>query len=102
MSSKRSPAAAELPDQNVQAVSGPGCVRRKLFLHSKHILAYSADGANPVLREILKRCARCDAVVWIADLRVIHIATGLTYIFLHIFFPPDIVVVMSVAITRLL
>ena len=54
-----------------------------LVFRYKFILAYSADRANPILRNIFKCCARLDSTVRIADFRVIYISTWLAYILLH-------------------
>ena len=48
----------------------------------EHILAESANRANPIFRNLFPRRAGRDAVVRIADLRVIHIAAR-AFIFRH-------------------
>ena len=47
------------------------------------VLAYAAQGAYPVFRQVFKRCSWCDAAFWIANCGVVYVAAGLTYILLH-------------------
>ena len=60
---------------------GPG--KNLLFCFFEHVLADSADGADPVIGNILKGCAGSDAAVGITNLRIIHISAGITYILIH-------------------
>ena len=53
-----------------------------LFLREL-ILAYAAQRANPILRNIFPFCACCYAVVRIALSFVINVTANVTYIFLH-------------------
>ena len=52
-----------------------------LFL--EHIFSDAADGADPVIRQIFEGRARSDAVVGIADSRVVLIAAGAANVFIH-------------------
>lgn len=53
------------------------------FLLLEHILSYSAQRANPVIRNILEGSTRRDTAVRIADGRIIDIATGSANILVH-------------------
>lgn len=46
-------------------------------------LAYTADRAFPILRDILESSAGCDSAVRITDFGIIFITTKSAYIFLH-------------------
>ena len=47
------------------------------------LLAYTANGANPILRDILESCAGCDSAIGIADFGVIFVAANSANILLH-------------------
>ena len=47
------------------------------------LLAYTANGANPILRDILESCAGCDSAVRISDFGIVFVAAKYAYIFLH-------------------
>ena len=47
------------------------------------LLAYSAQRANPIFRNIFPCCARLNAVVRIAYFRVIYITADSAYILIH-------------------
>ena len=53
---------------------------------AESILAKATGGANPILRYILPRGTGSNAVVRIANRRIIHITTG-AFILLHNVFP---------------
>lgn len=60
---------------------------RPLLLGFEHLLAYAALGAGPVVGQLLKRGAGCDAVVGIADRRVVNpVADGAFVLFHCLFF----------------
>ena len=56
----------------------------KLFLNLKSVLAESANGAFEVLGDVLPLGSGGDAVVGIADRRVVFISTGQTYFFISV------------------
>ena len=60
---------------------------RPLLLGFEHLLAYAALGAGPVVGQLLERGAGCDAVVGIADRRVVNpVADGAFVLFHCLFF----------------
>ena len=55
-----------------------------LFLNRAEIvLAYSAERANPIIRDILECCTWSDAALWISYFWIINPTTNVAYIFLH-------------------
>jgi len=50
----------------------------------EHILAYAAQRAAPVVRQVLKCCAGSNAMLRVALFRVISITAGIAKIFFHI------------------
>jgi hypothetical protein len=53
----------------------------------EHVLAHTTFGADPVVRQVLKRRARRDASIWIADLWIIDVTACQTFPFLHVASP---------------
>jgi hypothetical protein len=49
-------------------------------------LAYTADRALPILRDILESCAGCNSAIGITDFGVIFVAAKFANILLHSFF----------------
>ena len=49
----------------------------------KHVLAYAADRAYPILGEVFESCSRGDSVVGISDCRIILIATCTADVLIH-------------------
>lgn len=47
------------------------------------VFSYSAERANPIIGNILKRCSGSYAAIRISHLRIIYISTCITYILLH-------------------
>ena len=47
------------------------------------LLAYSANRAYPILRDVLESCAGCDSAIGITDFGVIFVAAKSAYILLH-------------------
>ena len=47
------------------------------------LLAYTANGADPILRDILESCAGCDSAIGITDFGVIFVAANSANILLH-------------------
>jgi hypothetical protein len=54
-----------------------------LLLYREVILAYSADGAYPIFRDVFKGCAWGDAAIRIANFWVIHVTTGFANVLFH-------------------
>ena len=54
-----------------------------LLDNAEVVLANTAEGAYPVVWNILESCSRLDAAVRIAYFRVIDITAYITYILLH-------------------
>ena len=54
-----------------------------LLLYREVVLAYSADGANPVLGNVFKGCAWSDTAIRIANFWVIHVTAGLADVLFH-------------------
>ena len=49
----------------------------------KYVFSKTADGTNPILRKIFKSGSGSDSDIWIADLQIIFLTPGSTYILLH-------------------
>ncbi|KPJ49238.1 MAG: hypothetical protein AMJ41_03320 [candidate division Zixibacteria bacterium DG_27] len=60
----------------------------RLFFWRELLLAGAADGANPIPREIFERRSGGDVAFRIADRGVVHIATDVTHVFLHLISTP--------------
>src|SRR5699024_10045843 len=75
------------PEPEHDSRSGSFWRKAGRFLLLEHILAETAGGANPVLRNVLPGCTGSNAVVRIADSGIVYIAAGAN-IFLHISYPP--------------
>jgi hypothetical protein len=80
------------PDPNIYYRTLRFCIKTAaVLMHSgcnflflfKCVFSESADGANPILGNVLPRCTGSNSVVGIAYGRVIFIATGAN-IFLHL------------------
>ncbi len=54
-----------------------------LLYRAETVFADAAFRADPVFRNIFEFCSRFNAVIRIADCRVIDVATNITYKFLH-------------------
>ncbi len=71
-------------DDSFVSISFGGFPKRVLLLNRAEIvLAYSAERANPIIRDILESCTWSDATLWISYFWIINPATNITYIFLH-------------------
>ena len=57
-----------------------------LLLFGELVLAYAAQGADPILGKIFKRSARGDSIVRITHLGIVNIATYIANILLHFFY----------------
>ena len=58
-------------------------VLKLLLLYGEVVLAYAADGAYPVLRNVFEGSAGSDAAVRIAYFRVIHVTTSVANVLFH-------------------
>ncbi len=59
-------------------VAGP------LFFDFFEILfSYTAKWADPIRRDVLKRCSWCDPAVWVTGCRIIYVSADCTNIFFH-------------------
>lgn len=47
------------------------------------LLAYTANRAYPILRDVLESCTGCDSAIGITDFGVIFVAAKSAYILLH-------------------
>lgn len=56
-------------------------LQKGLFFRAELILANAAERADPILGDFFPRCAGGDAVLRIADLRVIDIAADIADVF---------------------
>lgn len=54
-----------------------------VFVGYELVLAYTADGANPIIWNVFKGCARGDATIGITHFGVVDIAARLAKILLH-------------------
>ena len=54
-----------------------------MLFSAEVILAYAAEWANPIFRNIFPCCARLDAIIRIAYFRVINITANIAYILIH-------------------
>lgn len=64
-----------------------GRLKKRGFMLSQlgeRVLAYAAERANKVIRQVFPLGSCCDAVIRIAGSFVINIATDITYILLHL------------------
>ena len=80
-------AAADFSAPQLSAISCRSVTAKngtKLFFYlCKLILAYAADRACPVIREILECCAGSDTVIRIANRGIIDISARAAYILVH-------------------
>ena len=56
----------------------------KLLFRREIILAYTANRADPVFRQIIKRCSSLYTVIGIALCRIVDVATSIAYVPFHI------------------
>ena len=60
-----------------------------LLLFGELVLAYAAQGADPILGKIFKRSARGDSIVRITHSGIITVAANIAHIDFHWFVPPS-------------
>ncbi len=60
----------------------------------EHIFTSSADGADPVVGDILKSRSRSNAALGIANLRIVYVMTFLTFVSVHV--KPPVTMIIEV------
>lgn len=76
-----------LPSSNCKRIEHGGIAMLSqydcILFSAETVLAYTAERADPVSRNIFPCCTRCYAVVRITDSRIINISAYITYILIH-------------------
>ena len=62
-----------------------GLMSGDLFSCREVVLAYSADGANPIFWNVFEGSARGNTIFWVTGYRVIDVATSVANILCHSF-----------------